>query len=74
MVKYRKILEHHFNGMKQRTIEVVVGSSRHTIRDIVNKAKERELTELTEEMSDHWLEDFLFPEKCPQAKGYFQDN
>ena len=39
MVKYRKILEHHFNGMKQRTIEVAVGSSRHTIRDIVNKAK-----------------------------------
>ncbi|MEI3615003.1 IS21 family transposase [Pseudogracilibacillus sp. SO30301A] len=74
MVKYRRILEHYFNGMKQRTIEVAVGSSRHTIRDIVNKAKERGLTELTEEMSDHWLEDFLFPEKRPQAKGYFQED
>jgi len=41
MIKYSKILEHHFNGMKQRTIEVTVGSSRHTIRDTVNKAKER---------------------------------
>lgn len=41
MVKYRKILEYHFGGMTQRTIEVAVGSSRHTIRDIVNKAKER---------------------------------
>ena len=65
MVKYRKILEYHFDGMTQRTIEVAVGSSRHTIRDIVNKAKERGVTELTEEMSDHWLEDFLFPEKHP---------
>lgn len=74
MVKYRKILEHHFNGMKQKTIEVAVGSSRHTFRDIVNKAKERGLTELTEEMSDHWLEDFLFPEKRPQAKGYYQED
>src|SRR5690625_2844414 len=74
MVKYLKILEYHFDGMTQRTIEVAVGSSRHTIRDIVNKAKERGLTELTEEMSDHWLEDFLFPEKRPQARGYFQEN
>lgn len=74
MVKYRKILEYHFNGMRQRTIEVAVGSSRHTIRDIVNKAKERGLTELTDEMSDHWLEDFLFPEKRPQARGYFQED
>src|SRR5699024_12669690 len=74
MVKYRKILEFYFDGMTQRTIEVAVGSSRHTIRDIVNKAKERGLTKLTEEMSDHWLEDFLFPEKRPQARGYFQEN
>ena len=74
MVKQRKILEHHFNGMKQRTIEVAIGSSRHTIRDIVNKAKERGLTELTEEMSDRWLEDYLFPEKRPQVKGYFQED
>lgn len=25
-------------------------------------------------MSDSWLEDFLFPEKRPQAKGYFQES
>src|SRR5699024_11849144 len=69
---YRKILEHHFNGMTQRTIEVAVGSSRNTIRDIVRKAEEKELDELTEEMTNPWLEEFLFPEKRPQAKGYFQ--
>ena len=74
MVNYRKILEHHFNGMAQRTIEVAVGSSRHTIRDVVKKAEEKELKELTEEMTDYWLEEFLFPEKSPQAKGYFQED
>ena len=71
MVNYRKILEHHFNGMTQRTIEVAVGSSRNTIRDIVRKAEEKEVDELTEEMTKPWLEEFLFPEKRPQAKGYF---
>ena len=74
MVNYRKILEHHFNGMTQRTIEVAVGSSRNTIRDIVRKAEEKEVDELTEEMTKPWLEEFLFPEKRPQAKGYFQED
>lgn len=74
MVNYRKILEYHFGGMTQRTIEVAVGSSRHTIRDVVKKAEEKELKELTEEMTDPWLEEFLFPEKRPQAKGYFQED
>ena len=51
--------------MTQRTIEVAVGSSRNTIRDVVKKAEEKELIELTEEMTDIWLEEFLFPEKRP---------
>ena len=74
MVNYRKILECYFQGMTQRTIEVAVGSSRHTIREVVKKAKEKELTELSEEMTDYWLADYLFPEKRPQAKGYFQED
>lgn len=41
MFKYLKILEYHFNGTKQRTIEVAVGNSRHMICNIVNKAKEK---------------------------------
>jgi len=52
MVNYRKILEYYFNGMNQRTIEVAVGSSRNTIRDVVRKAKEKELVELSEEMTN----------------------
>ena len=54
-MEYRKILEHYFNGMSQRTIQVVVNSSRNTIREIVNRAKMRALSELTDEMTDQWL-------------------
>ena len=68
MVNYRKILECYFSGMTQRTIEVAVGSSRNTIRGVVKKAEEKELIELTEEMTDIWLEEFLFPEKRPLPK------
>lgn len=74
MVNYRKILECYFNGMTQRTIEVAVGSSRNTIRDVIKKAEEKELVELTEEMTDSWLEGFLFPEKRPHAKGYYSED
>lgn len=73
MVNYGKTLEYYSQGMTQRTIEVAVGSSRNTIRDVVKKAEEKELKELTEEMTDYWLEEFLFLEKSPQAKGYFQE-
>lgn len=74
MVQYRKILEYYFNGMTQRTIEVAASSSRHTIREIVSRTKQKNLTMLTEEMTDDWLEGFLFPEKLPQARGYFQED
>ncbi|UUX35235.1 IS21 family transposase [Fundicoccus culcitae] len=74
MINYRKILELHFSKIPQRSIEVAVGSSRNTIREVIKKAKEKELIELTDEMSNKWLERYLFPEKHPQAKGYYQED
>lgn len=74
MVEYRKILEYHFNGMTQRTIQLAVNSSRNTIREVIQSAKQKRLTELTEDMTDVWLEGFLFPEKLPQAKGFFPED
>ena len=46
MVEYRKILEYHFNGMTQRTIQLAVNSSRNTIREVIQSAKQKRLTEL----------------------------
>lgn len=71
MVNYRKILEYYFNGMTQRTIKVAMGSSRNTICDVVKKAEEKELVELKKEMTNIWLEGFLFPEKRPKSKRVF---
>ena len=74
MIEYRKILEYHFKGMTQRTIQVAVNSSRNTIREIVHSAEKKNLQELTDEMTNQLLEEFLFPEKLPQAKGYFTED
>lgn len=74
MINYRKILSLHFQGASQRTIEIAVSSSRNTIREVLKRAKVKQLTSLTEEMSDHWLEDYLFPEKLPVTKGYYLED
>lgn len=74
MIQYRKILELHFNDVSQRTISTSVGSSRNTVSDITKRAKKLELESLTDNMNNHWLEDFLFPEKQAIEKGFFPPN
>lgn len=71
MIQYRKILELHFSGISQRTISSAVGSTRRTIREIISRAEDKEMTELTENMTNTWLQEYLFPEKKVIAKGYF---
>ncbi|MFL2141471.1 hypothetical protein ACEN3Z_08555 [Ruoffia sp. FAM 26254] len=34
----------------------------------------RALSELSDEMTDQWLEEFLFPEKLPESKGYMTED
>ncbi|WP_230198516.1 hypothetical protein [Enterococcus faecium] len=70
MVHYRKILELYFSGISQRTISLTVGSSRHTIREVTSRADRKGMTELTADMSDTWLQEYLFPEKQTTARGY----
>jgi hypothetical protein len=71
MIQYRRILELHFKGTSQRTISSSVGHSRQTVSDVVIKANHLGLVELTDEMTNQWLAEFLFPEKEAIAKGYF---
>lgn len=63
MIQYRRILELHFKGTSQRTISSSVGNSRQTASDVIKKAKDLGLVELTDEMTNQWLVEFLFPEK-----------
>ena len=71
MIQYRRILDLHFKGTSQRTISSSVGHSRQTVSDVVIKANHLGLVELTDEMTNQWLAEFLFPEKEAIAKGYF---
>ena len=71
MIKYRKILELHFKGTTQRTISSSVGHARQTVSDVIKRSKELGLIEITDEMDDQWLVEFLFPEKEAIIKGYF---
>lgn len=70
MVDCRKILELHFEGFSQRTINSSTGHSRNTVSEVIKRAKSRGITELNETMTKTWLSEFLFPEKVPIEKGY----
>ena len=52
MIQYRRILELHFKGTSQRTISSSVGNSRQTASDVIKKAKDLGLVELTDEMTN----------------------
>lgn len=74
MIQYRKILELHLSHIAQRTISSSTGNARQTVSDVIKQAKMKGLEELTDAMTNQWLEDFLFPEKQAIEKGYFPIN
>lgn len=64
----------YFIGSPQRTISAATGHSRHTIRDVVNRAIEKDIQELTDEMDDSWLFGYLYPERQVFERGYYPVN
>src|SRR5574344_1526216 len=71
MINYHKILEMHLQGISQRTICSSTGHSRDKIREVVNQARAKGLEELSKEMNNPWLEDYLFPEKNANQRVYY---
>lgn len=70
MIRYRKIIELHEEGISLRGIAANTGNSRQKVTEIISLAKKKGLVcPLEEEMTDKWLEDFLFPEKTLEASG-----
>ena len=55
MIQYRRILELYFREVTQRTICASVGHSRYTVSEVILKAKELGMVQLTEEMDDQWF-------------------
>lgn len=70
MVHYRKILELHAEGISLRGIAASTGHSRQKVTEAIALAEKKGLVcPLEEEMTDQWIEDFLFPEKTLEASG-----
>lgn len=70
MILYRKILELHDEGISLRGIAASTGKSRQKVTEIIGLAEKKGLVcPLEEEMTDKWIEEFLFPEKTLEASG-----
>lgn len=70
MIHYRKILELDDEGISLRGIASSTGNSRQKVTEIVRLAKKKGLVcPLDDEMSDKWIEEFLFPEKSLESSG-----
>lgn len=70
MIHYRKILELHDEGISLRGIAASTGNSRQKVTEVIRLAEKKGLVcPLEEEMTDQWIEGFLFPEKTLEASG-----
>lgn len=70
MIQYRRILELQDEGISLRGIAASTGHSRQIVTEVIQLAQKKSLTcPLDEEMTDRWIEDFLFPEKTMEASG-----
>lgn len=71
MIHYRRILELADEGLSIRTIANSLGHGRPKVKEVIELAKDKDLTcPLSEEMDDRWLEVFLFPHKTMEGSGY----
>lgn len=71
MFQYRKVLEMRSDGFSLRSIRAATGHSRQKITEVIRLAEKKEVTTpLTDEMTDKWLEEFLYPEKTMEGSGY----
>src|SRR5690625_3852297 len=70
MYPYRKILELHADEVSLRSIAIMTQHSRQKVTEIITLAEQKGIkVPLEEEMTDPWLEDFLYPEKKQEASG-----
>ena len=70
MIRYRKILELQGEGISLRGISASTGNSRQKVTEVLHVADQKGLVcPLEEEMTDQWIEEFLFPEKTLEGSG-----
>jgi|SRR5699024_6512241 len=72
MYPYRKTLELYADKVLLRSIALMTQHSRQRVTEIIELAKQKRVNDpLEEEMTDSWLEDFLYPEKKQEASGRY---
>jgi len=70
MIHYRKILELQEEGISLRGIAASTGNSRQKVTEVMTIAQKKGLVcPLKEDMTDQWIEEFLFPEKTLGGSG-----
>ena len=70
MFPYRKILELHGDNVSLRSIAQIVQHSCQKVTEVIKTADRKGVSlPLGEEMTDKWLEEFLFPEIKQEASG-----
>jgi hypothetical protein len=61
MIRYRKVLELHGEGISLRSIAASTRNSRPKVTEVIALANKKGLVcPLGEEMTDKWIEEFLF--------------
>lgn len=62
MIHYRRILELHHDNISLRGIAASTGNFRPKVTEVIEKANVKGLEcPLEDEMTDKWIEEFLFP-------------
>ena len=73
MIDYRNILRLHSEGHSQRAMERELYCSRHTISDVLDKAKKAGISwPLGEDVTNEMIQELLFPGKYALACPYTQ--
>ena len=70
MIQYREILRLHSQPMSQRGIAASCGHSRQMVKEVIERAQKKGISHpLSDDMTDSWLQEVLFPEKNPEKAG-----
>ena len=70
MLRYSDILKLKEEGFSLRSVASSAGNSRQKVTEVTERAKQKGLVgPFDDEMTDKWIEEFLFPEKSLESSG-----
>lgn len=70
MLRYSAILKLKEQGLSLRSIAASTGNSRQKVTEVIDRATEKGLMgPFDDDMTDKWIEEFLFPERTLESSG-----